>query len=137
MCARRPPAHIYRWEGEGRGQGAPQVGSNPTWAPTHAPPVPYLLEGEGKRGRGKEGGVLLHTFLSLPLFPSPPRPACYGGAPAPCGLVCSLSWPIRPISLPGCPILLSGDPISTWYRPKHFRCPNTIVLYINLTYRPF
>ena len=35
------------------------------------------------------------------------------------------SWPIRPYLLP-------GVPGSTRYPPKHFRCPNTIVLYINL-----
>jgi hypothetical protein len=27
-----------------------------------------MNKGEGKRGRGKEGEVLLHTFLSLPSF---------------------------------------------------------------------
>mgnify|MGYP006266362533 CR=1 FL=1 len=41
-------------------------------------------------------------------------------------------WPIRPNNLPGLPGTPSGDPISTRYPPKHFRCPNTIVLYINL-----
>ena len=34
--------------------------------------------------------------------------------------------------LPRVPETPSGDPISTRYPPEHFRCPNTIVLYINL-----
>src|SRR3989337_535821 len=32
----------------------------------------------------------------------------------------------------GAPGTPSGDPIPSGYVPKHFRCPNTIVLYINL-----
>ena len=32
----------------------------------------------------------------------------------------------------GVPGIPSGDPISTWYPPKHFRCLNTLFLYINL-----
>ena len=34
--------------------------------------------------------------------------------------------------MPGVPGTPSGDPISTRYPPKHFTCPNTIVLYMNL-----
>ena len=34
--------------------------------------------------------------------------------------------------MPGVPGTPSGDPISTRCIPKHFRCSNTIVLYINL-----
>ena len=33
--------------------------------------------------------------------------------------------------MPGVPGTPSGDPISVWCIPKHFPCPNTIVLYIN------
>ena len=38
-------------------------------------------------------------------------------------------WPIYFLGVPGTPF---GDPIPFQYVPKHFRCPNTIVLYINL-----
>ena len=49
------------------------------------------------------------------------------------GWCASLLWPIRPIIPPGG----SGNPppdtlINTRYYPEHFRCPNTIILYINL-----
>ena len=41
-------------------------------------------------------------------------------------------WYLDTESIPGVPGTPSADPICTRYPPKHFRCPNTIVLYINL-----
>ena len=49
--------------------------------------------------------------------------------------MCASPWPIRPIDLPGPPRTPSGDPMNTRYAPKPFRCPNSIVLYINLHLR--
>ena len=44
----------------------------------------------------------------------------------------SLPWRIKPIYMSGVSGTPSGDPISSRYVPKHFWCPNTIVLYINI-----
>ena len=68
------------------------------------PSLPPLVRGQGVEGRTS-------LFWDGVLFPF---------------------WPIRPNYLPGLPGTPSGDPISTRYHPKHFRCPNTIDLYINL-----
>ena len=59
----------------------------------------------GRKEREMEGrGSPTPHFPFCCLFPFPPhRVGVYRGALAPCGLVCSLSWPIRPISLPGVP----------------------------------
>ena len=72
-CARAPP-HIYRWEGEGRGQEEPQLGLNPTWAPPKPHPLPYMPEGEGKR-RGRKGRGRPNPPLSF--LPSPPSFSSY------------------------------------------------------------
>ena len=84
------------------------------------PPFPFSHK-EGKAGGG-----------GAPSFPSL-RPAARERARQPlCGLVCASPWPIRPIDLPGPPGTPSGDPMTTRCTPKLFRCPNTIVLHINL-----
>ena len=133
MCG-APSPHIYRWEGEEAARARPKgLAAGPRAPALMRLPFPCMKKGKGKRGEREGRGSPTPHFPFPPLFPSPPhRVGLYRGAPAPCGMVCSLSWPIRPISSLGCPKLLSGDPISTRYPPKHFRCPNTIVLYINL-----
>jgi hypothetical protein len=86
-----------------------------------ASPPPFLspTRGEGRR-RWRPPFLLL-------------GPAARERARQPlCGLVCASPWPIRPIDLPGPPGTPSGDPMTTRCTPKLFRCPNTIVLYINL-----
>ena len=79
---------------------------------------------------GWEGSRSPTSYFPFPplLSLSPHVAGPIGGALAPCGLVCSLTWPIKPISLPGVPGTPFGDPVP----PEHFRCPNTIVLYMNL-----
>ena len=59
--------------------------------------------------------------------------ASYRGARHPlwAGLLPS-HGPYGPYLLPGGSGNPFGTPICTWYPPEHFRCPNTIVLYINL-----
>ena len=65
--------------------------------------APYHIWTRGKGRRGGEGSRSPTSYfpfpplLSLSLHVGGP----IGGAPAPCGLVCSLTWPIKPMSLPG------------------------------------
>ena len=61
--------------------------------------------------RGSRSPTSYFPFPPL-LSLSPHVAGPIGGAPAPCGLVCSLTWPIKPISLSGLPGTTSGDPVS-------------------------
>ena len=103
-----PLIYIYIyicWRGGEAAKGVPQVeGILLGCLPIWPPPLPYPPEGEGKRREeGRKGEAKSPLSFSHPLIPSPVVPK-----------------------------LLSGDPISTRYPLEHFRCPNTIVLYINL-----
>ena len=74
-----------------------------------------------------EGGILFPLFsfilpLSFSTLASP-----YGGRTSPFPLLAHKAHNFCRVS--GTP---SGDPISTRCFPKHFWCPNTIVLYINI-----
>ena len=84
-------------------------------------------------GEGREGGVGEKERGAAPPKPIPIRPpAQRGGAPAPCGLVASFLWPIRPITSP------RQIPVTLRYSDKYpnhsepFRCPNIVVQYIDL-----
>ena len=52
--------------------------------------------------------------------------------PAPLWVDLYTPWPIRPIHLPGVSGNPFGIPMTIWYTPKQFQCPNTIILYINI-----
>ena len=77
-----------------------------------------------RRGEGKGGAPPPLVQFGLPMG---------GRAPPPCGLP-SLSpyGPCGPLLSPGGSSNPPGTPIITRYTPEHFRCLNTIVLYINL-----
>ena len=106
--------------------------TNPTWAPSWIPPPPFLLP-EGERGKerererggeGKRGAAPSH---------SPIRPPSLWGARHPfVGWCASLLWPIWPISSPEGFRYPPDTLVCTRYIPKHLRCPNTIIEYINL-----
>ena len=95
--------------------------------PSRAPFFPYL----DMKGKEREMAALGRLpFLSLPpLVRGKGVERCI--SPLWAGVLFPL-WPIRPKNLPGLPGTPYGDPISTRYHQKHFRCPNTIVLYINV-----
>ena len=90
-------------------------------------PPPTIFSGEGRKGR-------LNPTLSFsfPSFPSPPISAYMGAHQPLVGWLASLLWPIWPISFPGGSGNPYGSPVCTRYTPEPFRCPNTIVLYMNL-----
>ena len=134
VCSKRPLPCIYRWEREGSSKGVPQVGGILLGGLVQFGP-PYHFHWRGKerggrregRGRPNPSPFLLPSPLS---FSS--GSAHMGGAAAPAGCCVSPLGPLGPYLLPGVRGTPSGDPICTRYPPEHFRCPNTIVLYINL-----
>ena len=69
----------------------------------------------------------LHSFLLLLI-----GPATIGAHQPLVGWCVPSLGPYGLYLCQGCPKLLCSDLISTRYPPKHFRCPNTIVIYINL-----
>jgi hypothetical protein len=129
-----PPLIYIGWRGGEAAKGAPQVGGILLGRlPIRPPPLPYPPEREGKRREeGRKGEAkCLPLLLSSPL--SFPFGAVHmGGVAAPAGCCVSPLGPLGPYLLPGVPGTPSGDPICTRYPSEHFRCPNTIVLYINL-----
>jgi hypothetical protein len=105
---------------------------------THQPQgagAPPIWAGQGGEVKGKEERKESEYdspfLLSSPLsFPS--GAAHMGGAAAPAGCCVSPLGPLGPYLLPGVPGTPSSDRIRTRYPLEHFRCLNTIVLYIHL-----
>ena len=96
---------------------------------------PTICSGVGRKGEreGKEGGGRIASLsFSLPLLLSSSYLAIKGGAAAHASCCVSPLGPLGPYLLSGVPGTPSSDPICTRYLPEHFRCPNSIVLYINL-----
>ena len=129
-----PPPHIYIG-GRGGGQpwGAPSR-RNPTWGNPPIRPPPFLISGGGggKRGEGKgRGNPIPSISFPPPLFLSPLRSAHMGAHQPLVASVFPLLAHKAHIFCQGCP-----EPLSvTRYipaTPEHFRCLNTIILYMNL-----
>ena len=105
----------------------PMQDPNPTWGFPKWHPLSFFhrrRKGRGKRER--KGGP-------NPLFPSPNSASYHRGPRHPlwAGVLPS-HGPYGPYILPGGSGNPSGTPINTRYILEHFRCPNTIVIYINL-----
>ena len=134
-CVLGAPSHIYIGgrEGEAAKRGA-QIGGILLGVPPKPRP-PFLIWSAGKGGGGWHPPFPFshererQEGIALPFFLPWGWPNKGGDAPAP---FCPLLWLIKPITCHGVPGTPSGDPIPSRYIPKHFRCPNTIVLYINL-----
>src|SRR4051812_44026101 len=89
-------------EREGGSLGRAQVGGI-LLGPLVQFSTPTIFGHGGKEGGGGEGSRSPTSYFPFPplLSLSPHVDVPIGGALAPCGLVCSLTWPIKTISLPG------------------------------------
>jgi hypothetical protein len=133
VCRIGAPPSVYKG-GRGRrqpkgctlGGGGVLLGLPPKWRRPPNPTPTRSREGRGK-GEGKGGGA-----PPKPRAPFGP-PKGGGGAPAPLWAgVPPLHGPYGPCSSPGGSGNPSDTPINIWNLPEHFRCPNTIIQYINL-----
>ena len=134
-----PFRDIYRWEGGRSSQRRRPSRRNPTWGPSQAAPPFFLIwsAGKGRGGwrpslsflpwEGKAGGA------SPPMFPSLGMSKQVEGRTSPLvGWSVPPFGPLSPELAGGVPGTPPSDPIPSRYVPKHFRCPNTIILYVNL-----
>ena len=129
MCVRGAPNPVYKGgRGEEASIGVTPSGGSPTWTPS---PIraPFLLP-KGERGEVREeekargGATPTPCPIWFPLGGGRASPL-WAGVPPSYG-------PYGPYLPPGGSGNTPGTPTCTRYILEHFRCPNTIIQYINI-----